>query len=126
MNHFAKLCGCGMVLETCRCPAINKKLTVSDTCEHNDNWAQKLEIELSEQFDIPANTNIRPYGQTVQVELNGVRQVLDVMRSSLYGFVLTLRMYDETGGPIVESEICIGLHKDQLATTIDSIYRSYQ
>lgn len=125
MSHFAKLCGCGIVLETCRCPAINKRLTVSATCVHDDNWAQILETELSEQYDIPANANIRPHGQSLNVELNGSRQVLAIEVHSLYGYIVSLKMYDETGGLIVEADLFTGVNYD-LASTVDSIYRSYQ
>lgn len=125
MTHFAELCGCGIVLSTCRCPAINKKLTVLQTCKHDDNWAQKLEAELSEQYDIAANANIRPHGQSLDVELNGSRQLLAVEVHSLYGYIVSLKMYDETGGLIVEADLFTGVDYD-IATTIDSIYRSYQ
>lgn len=123
MSHFAKLCGCGIVLEQCCCQAINKKLTVLETCAHDTNWAQKLETELSEQYDIPANANIRPHGQNLDVELNGSRQILAVEVHSLYGYIVSLKMYDETGGLIVEADL---FTDHDLASTIDSIYRSYQ
>ena len=125
-KHFANLCGCGIVLSTCRCPSINKKITVSDECEHGNNWAQKLENELSEQYDVPANARLRPYGQNLEVEVNGVRQILDVQFFSLYGFIITLCMFDETGGLVVETELYHGLNENQLADTIHSVYNSFQ
>lgn len=126
MTHFATLCGCGIVLRTCRCPAVHKKLTVIESCEHGNNWAQKLENELSEQYDIPANAVLRPHYQHLDVELNGVRQILDVQFSNVYGFFMSLCLFDETGGLIVERELYSGLTEDQLADTIHSLYECYQ
>lgn len=126
MQHFANLCGCGIVLSNCKCPAVNKKLTVLQSCEHGNNWAQKLEEELSEQYDIPANALFRPYNQHLEVELNGAREILDVQYFTLYGFMITLCLFDETGGLIRETELYSTLEECQLADTIHSVYSACQ
>lgn len=89
-----------------------------------NEWAQALEDELSEQYNVPANA-LGKHVRYVEVELPGTRHSLDVRLHNLYGFIVTLNVGDETGGLLIERDIYIGVRQSDLADTIHSFYSSY-
>lgn len=89
------------------------------------DWAQSLEDELSEEYNVPANA-LGEYVRYVEVDLSATRHSLDIRNHSLYGFIITLYIADETGGVLVEKELYIGIKETDLADTVHSLYTSYE
>ena len=123
MKHFKNICKCGIVTAQCRCPSESKTVHIAEKCEHN--WAQELEDELSEQYDISANANVKMYSQWLEVELPATRHTLDVGLTNVYGFVISLNIGDETGGVLKEIDLYSCVKREDLADTISNIYNSY-
>jgi len=119
MSHYKELCKCGMVLKQCRCPG-PKEIRVTDKCEHD--WAQVLEDELDEQYDIAANAG----RNVVEVELPATRHWLEIALTNVYGFVITLNIADETGGLMKDVDLYSCVKREDLADTIHSLYTSYE
>lgn len=118
MTHYKEVCKCGKVLKQCRCPG-KKEIRVADKCEHD--WKQALVDELDEQYDIAANV----VGRSVEIEMPSTRHVVDVVHSDLYGFITSLRVYDETGGVLTENTLETCVKRESLADDIASLYNSY-
>ncbi|AXG66350.1 hypothetical protein SEA_ANNADREAMY_226 [Streptomyces phage Annadreamy] len=123
MKHYKHVCKCGKLIAQCRCPG-DKEVQVSTTCEHKD-WTQALEDELSEEYNVPANS-VGQIVKYVEVEIPATRHSLDIRNHSLYGFIITLYIADETGGVMVEKELYIGVKESDLADTVHSLYTSYE
>lgn len=90
----------------------------------DNSWVQALEDELSEEYDIPANA-MGNHIKYVEVELPATRQNLHISNHSLYGFIMTLMVFDETGGTIKEMTLYTAVRQERLASLIDDFYRSY-
>lgn len=90
----------------------------------DNSWVQPLEDELSEEYDIPANV-MGNHVKYVEIELPATRQVLNVSNHSLYGFMMTLVVSDETGGVLKEMTVYTAVRQERLASLIDDFYRSY-
>jgi len=123
VTHYKEVCKCGIMVAQCRCPG-QKVVRVTDRCDHK--WAQALEDELSEQYDVPANAVVRPHHQHVEVELPATRHSLDISLTNVYGFVITLSIGDETGGLLKEIDLYSCVKREDLADTIHSLYTSYE
>jgi hypothetical protein len=87
-------------------------------------WVERLLDELSEEYDIPGNV-MGNHVQYVEVELPSTRHVLQVSNHSLYGFIMTLIVSDETGGVMKEMTLYTAVRQERLASLIDDFYRSY-
>lgn len=90
-----------------------------------NEWAQALEDELSEQYNVPANA-LGKHVKYVEVELPATRHTLDIRKHNLYGFIITLYIADETGGVMVERDLYVGAKESDLADTVHSLYTSYE
>lgn len=92
----------------------------------DNSWAQELEDELSEQYYVPANVSGGKYVKYVEVELPATRHSLEVRNHSLYGFMITLFIGDETGGLLKEIDLYTCVKPEDLADTVHSLYTSYE
>jgi hypothetical protein len=90
-----------------------------------NDWAQALEDELSEQYGVPANA-LGKHVRYVEVELPADRHMLDIRSHSLYGFIITLYVSDQTGGLLKEVDLYTCVKQEDLADTIHSWYSSYE
>lgn len=87
-------------------------------------WIEPLIDELSEEYDIPANS-MGNHVKYVEVELPATRQILNISSHSLYGFIMTLVLSDETGGVMKEMTLYTAVRQERLVSLIDDFYRSY-
>ena len=122
MSHGRHVCKCGITLSSCKCPKNHPILSVSETCDHK--WAVDVEEELDREYDIPAYSG--KFGRSLEVETPATRHTLHVSLTNLYGFVITLRIADETGGIIVDQDVASCLAKKDVADKIHSLYTSYE
>jgi hypothetical protein len=90
----------------------------------DNTWVEPLIDELSEEYDIPANS-MGKHVQYVEVELPATRHVLEICHHSLYGFMVNLRISDETGGILKDMTVYTAVYQERLASLIDDFYRSY-
>lgn len=117
--HFKNVCKCGDIVSECRCPG-TKEIRIENSCGHL--WANDIEKELDEQYDI-ASYSVK--GKSLEVDLPASRQSLVVTLTNVYGFVVTLYIYDETGGSIKDIDLYTCVAKKDLAETISTLYNSY-
>jgi hypothetical protein len=87
-------------------------------------WADDVVKELDEQYNVPANVEGNIV-KKVEIDLPG-KHYLDITNHSLYGFIVTLTICDETGGVIAEKELLIGVKREDLASDVAGIYNSYE
>lgn len=89
-----------------------------------NDWSDKLVAELDSEYDVPANVSGNIV-KKVEIDLPG-RHYLDITNHSLYGFIVTLTICDETGGVIVEKDLLVCANEKSLASDVAGIYNSYE
>lgn len=88
-----------------------------------NEWTDELVNELEEQYGISASVSGN-FVKSVELDLPGSHK-LDVTKHSLYGFILTLTIGDETGGVAYEVTLATCVNQENLADDVAGIYNSY-
>lgn len=90
----------------------------------DNSWVEPLVDELSEEYDIPAN-GMGKHIRYVEVELPATRHTLQVSNHSLYGFMMSLCVFDASGGVLKDITLYTAVRQERIASLIDDFYKSY-
>lgn len=122
MSHGRVVCKCGVTITQCRCPKNHPILSVEQNCDHK--WGLDIENELDEQYNLAAYSG--KSGRELEIDLPANRHSLYVSLTNIYGYVISLKIHDETGGLLKEVDLYTCVAKQNLADTIHSVYTSYE
>jgi hypothetical protein len=89
-----------------------------------NDWAQKLENELDDQYDIASYWD--KDRRCLEIDTPASRHKLEVSLTNVYGFVLSLVIGDETGGVLKDVDLASCIRSEHLADTIHSFYTTYE
>lgn len=95
-----------------------------DSLQHEADWSELLSKQLESEYGISSEITGN-YVKRMEIDLPASRHSLEVSLSSVYGFIITLYIADETGGVLVEKDLYTAVKQDDLYDTIYNVYVSY-
>lgn len=88
----------------------------------NSKWVDKIQAELSNEYDIPCSTE----KSLIEVFLPANRHTLDIVELPKDNFLISLNIADDSFGLLVETDLYSDVKIENLSELIAGVYHSYE